>query len=100
MTELKLARLPDRTPVKITVTLPPDLNLALRQYAEIYRATYGQAESVAELIPFMLGAFLDSDRAFAKARKDGVPDVPLETVRPRRSRKAVPISAASPSAEG
>lgn len=93
MTELKLARLPNRTPVRITITLPPELNLALRQYAEIYRATYGQAESVAELIPFMLGAFLDSDRVFAKARKGGVPDVPLETAPRRRGRKAVPISA-------
>lgn len=69
MTELKLAKLPDRTPVKITVTVSPDLNQALRQYAEIYRATYGAAESVADLIPFMLGAFLDGDKSFAKARK-------------------------------
>nr|WP_295742493.1 DUF2274 domain-containing protein [uncultured Acidocella sp.] len=100
MTELKLARLPDRTPVKITVTLPPDLNLALRQYAEIYRATYSQTESVPDLIPFMLGAFLDSDRAFAKARKDGMPDVPLEAPARRRGRKAspapAPVSASAP----
>lgn len=70
MPELKLAKLPDRTPVKITITVSPELDLALRQYAGIYRATYGEAESVAELIPFMLGAFLDSDRGFAKARKN------------------------------
>jgi hypothetical protein len=38
--------------------------------AEIYRATYGEAELVAKLIPFMLDAFLESDRGFAKARKD------------------------------
>lgn len=37
----------------------------------LYRATYGESETVAELIPFMLEAFLDSDRAFAKARKRG-----------------------------
>ena len=71
MTELKLARLPDRTPVKITITVSPELNQALRQYAEIYRESYGQAETVADLIPFMLNVFLESDRGFVKARKGG-----------------------------
>jgi hypothetical protein len=51
-----------------------DLNQALSQYAEMYRSAYGEAEPVAELIPFMLAAFLESDRAFARARKNGVPD--------------------------
>ena len=69
MTNLKLGKLPDRTPAKITITVNAGLNQALRDYAALYRATYGEAESVAELIPFMLEAFLDSDRAFAKARK-------------------------------
>ena len=67
MPELKLAKLPDRTSVKITVTVPADLNQALSQYAEMYRSAYGEAEPVAELIPFMLAAFLESDREFAKA---------------------------------
>ena len=70
MPELKLAKLPERTPVKLTITVPPELNHALREYAGLYRAAYGQAESVAELVPFMLGAFLDSDKGFAKARKE------------------------------
>ena len=69
MPELKLAKLPDRTPVKITITVTPDLNAALNQYAQAYRATYGETESVAELIPYMLGSFLAGDRGFAKARK-------------------------------
>lgn len=86
MPELKLAKLPDRTPVRITVTLSPELNQALRQYAGLYRAAYGQAESVAELIPFMLGAFLDSDKGFAKARKDALLDTPAEPERRRRGR--------------
>ena len=55
MSELKLAKRPDRTPVKITIALNPDLNQALRDYAAIYHAKYGEAESVAELVPFMLG---------------------------------------------
>ena len=82
---LKLAKLPDRTPAKITITVSSDLNQALHRYAAVYRATYGEAESVADLIPFMLDAFLDSDRGFAKARKDAVPQT--ETEKPvRRSR--------------
>jgi hypothetical protein len=62
--------LPDRTPVKITVTIDPDLNRSLHAYAELYRDTYGVAESVSELIPYILKSFLESDRSFAKARKE------------------------------
>ena len=87
MPELKLGKLPDRTPVKITITVSPDLHVALRQYASLYRATYGEAESIAELIPFMLDAFLESDRGFAKARKEGLPDVPSNTEHRRRTRR-------------
>ena len=86
MSELKLGKLPDRTPVKITITVSPDLNQALRDYSTIYRTTYGEAESVADLIPFMLGAFLESDRGFAKARKEVSFDAPLETAPRRRAR--------------
>lgn len=70
---LKLAKLPDRTPVRVTVTLAPDLHRALRDYAALYRAEYGDGETVADLIPYMLASFLDGDRAFAKARKSDVP---------------------------
>jgi len=97
MPELKLAKLPDRMPVRITITLSPELNRALRQYAEIYRSTYGQVESVAELIPFMLDAFLDSDKGFARARKETPLDAPAEPERPRRGRRPAsqPPSSAS-----
>lgn len=63
---LKIAKLPDRTPVKITITVPPDLNEALRDYLAIYRETYGDsATGVADLIPVMLETFIASDKAFA-----------------------------------
>ncbi|MER8481717.1 DUF2274 domain-containing protein [Mesorhizobium sp. M1322] len=75
MTNLKLGKLPDRTPSKITISVSADLNQALKDYAALYRQTYGESESVAELIPFMLAEFLESDRAFAKARKAGLPVV-------------------------
>jgi hypothetical protein len=83
MPELKLAKLPDRVPVKLTITVQPDLAQGLREYAAVYRAAYGQAESVEELVPFMLASFLEGDRGFAKARKE-VPEMPVIEVQARR----------------
>lgn len=68
MAELKLGKLPDRTPIKITIAILPELNQALSAYAELYREAYGQAEGVADLIPYMLQSFLESDRGFARSR--------------------------------
>ncbi|GLV28140.1 hypothetical protein TomTYG75_06640 [Sphingobium sp. TomTYG75] len=68
MAELKLAKLPDRTPVKLAITITPDLQNALRDYAAIYAQAYGTKEPVVELIPAMLAAFLESDRNFIRAR--------------------------------
>ncbi|WEK43298.1 MAG: DUF2274 domain-containing protein [Candidatus Sphingomonas colombiensis] len=68
MADLKLGRLPDRTPMKLTITVPPDLHEALASYALLYKETYQQEEPVVELVPAMLRAFLESDRGFAKAR--------------------------------
>lgn len=84
---LKLPKLPDRTPVKLTVTLSPDQHQRLLSYAALYRETYGADEPVADLIPYMLDAFLDSDRAYAKARKEDLPPV-KEPTRRRDHRKA------------
>lgn len=66
---LKLAKLPDRKPVKMTITLSAELATKLRAYAAAYRESYGEAEDVGALIPFMLTAFIDSDRIFAAPRK-------------------------------
>ncbi len=70
MTGLKLGRLPDRTAVKISFTASPELKVALDNYAEIYRRTYGQKEGVPELIPFMLEAFINADPGFKRAHKE------------------------------
>lgn len=70
--ELKLAKLPDRTPVKLSITVTPDLHETLHDYARCYAQTYGSEEPVTELIPHMLAAFLSADRGFAKAREKGV----------------------------
>jgi hypothetical protein len=71
MADLRLPRLPDRTPVKVAIQVTPQLYADLTRYAALYRDTYGQEEAVTDLIPSMLTAFLESDRAFAKARQGG-----------------------------
>ena len=68
MAGVKLAKLPDRTPVKVTIIVSPDLARALGEYAEVYEAAYGRREEIADLIPAMLANFLESDRAFVRAR--------------------------------
>ncbi|MBD3760592.1 DUF2274 domain-containing protein [Rhizorhabdus sp.] len=71
MPELKLAKLPDRTPIKLAITVTPNLHAALTEYARCYAQTYGSEEPVTELIPHMLTNFLATDRGFAKARDKG-----------------------------
>jgi len=68
MSDLKLPRLPDRTPIKVGVVMMPDLHQRLQAYAARYAEAYGVEEPVAELIPAMLAAFLDSDREPARRR--------------------------------
>lgn len=72
MSTLKLGKLPDRTPVKITISVSPALGKALQQYADAYNEAYGGAdpEPVSELVPYMLQSFLESDRGFAKSLKE------------------------------
>ncbi len=69
MPDLKLGKLPERTPVKLSINVMPDLAEALAAYAALYKQTYGREEAVPDLIPAMLAAFLESDRVFAKDRK-------------------------------
>jgi hypothetical protein len=66
---LKLAKLPDRTPVKISIGVSPDLNQALADYAALYEQIYNRPELVGDLIPAMLTSFLESDRAFQRYRQ-------------------------------
>lgn len=70
MVDIKLPKLPDRTPVKLTISVPPDLNRQLNDYSEFYAAAYGVKESVSDLIPAMLASFLDSDRQFQRAGRE------------------------------
>jgi hypothetical protein len=71
MVDLKLPQLPDRNPVKLSISVLPELHKALTEYAARYTQAYGRDEPIAELIPAMLGAFLDSDRSFSRSRTGG-----------------------------
>jgi hypothetical protein len=52
MPELRLSKLPARTPVKISISITPVLHAALT------------------VIPYMLAAFIESDSGFRKARRE------------------------------
>jgi len=73
---VKLAKLPARTPVRLTISVTPELHRTLERYAECYRETYGEVEKVTDLIPFMLEAYLASDKEFAKFRKSTTANEP------------------------
>ena len=66
---LRLDKLPDRTPVRVSLAIEPTLAEALTDYAEIYRQTYGEDEKPEALVPAMLEQFLNSDTGFKRARK-------------------------------
>nr|WP_070959380.1 DUF2274 domain-containing protein [Hyphomonas sp. Mor2] len=66
---LKLGKLPDRTPVRLNLSVDPKLASKLNDYAKIYRQTYGTEERPEVLIPAMLETFLGADAGFKRARR-------------------------------
>jgi hypothetical protein len=71
MADIRLARLPERTPIKLQIQLTPQLHADLQRYAHLYKEAYGQEEALGDLIPPMLASFLDGDKAFARAKTGG-----------------------------
>jgi len=71
MTDIRLAKLPDRSTGKLTLSLPAAVRQQLDDYARIYARQFGQEEPVEELAVAMLADYLDNDRAFQKARREG-----------------------------
>lgn len=68
MSNLKLSQLVDRTPIKLTLSVMPDLHTGLTEYARLYQQTYGKEERIEDLIPAMLTNFLEGDRVFTRSR--------------------------------
>lgn len=70
MTEkLRLGPLPRSELVRLTVVFPATVKADLDRYAALYGAAYGEAVDAAALVPHMLAAFMERDRAFRKARQ-------------------------------
>ena len=66
---LRIGKLPDLTPVKMTIHVEPEVHLMLEDYAQLYAQSYGEEIAPAALVPSMLASFLASDNGFKRARK-------------------------------
>ena len=71
MSRLKLGTILDEKPVKLTIEVPAPVHRDLIAYAEALGRETGQVIDPAKLVAPMLGRFMATDRAFAKARKAG-----------------------------
>ena len=66
---LRIGKLPNLTPIKLTVSLSREVHEMLEDYARVYRDSYGDAVKPAELVPFIIKGFLAADNGFKRARK-------------------------------
>ncbi len=69
MSKLRLGPMLDEKPVKLSIDLPAAIHRDLLAYAEVLGRETGQAVDPARLVAPMLGRFMATDRAFAKARR-------------------------------
>lgn len=71
MAKLKLGALSDDKPVKVSLEIPATLHRDLRLYAgALARETGTQVDDPTRLIVPMLQRFIETDRGFARARKE------------------------------
>lgn len=66
---LRIGKLPNLTPIKLTISLNREVYEMLEDYARVYGDSYGEAVKPAELIPFIIKGFLATDNGFKRARK-------------------------------
>lgn len=69
MTSLKLKKIPDNTPVKLALTLPPEVHADLLLYAEVYSQEHGLQETPSILASHMIAVFMAADSGFRKAKQ-------------------------------
>lgn len=67
--QLKLGPLVDDKPVRLTVELPAAVFRDLTAYAKVLGRETGQVVEPAKLVAPMVGRFMATDRAFARARR-------------------------------
>ncbi|MDE2562718.1 MAG: DUF2274 domain-containing protein [Sphingomonadales bacterium] len=70
MTKLRLGRIEDEKPVKVTIELTGAVHRDLARYAEAHARETGLTQPLPpeRLIPPMLERFMATDRAFARKR--------------------------------
>lgn len=66
---LRISKLPDLTPVKLTISVDREIHQMLEDYAQIYSESYGDEVKPAALVPSMIAGFLATDNGFKRARK-------------------------------
>ncbi|SFJ93228.1 DUF2274 domain-containing protein [Bradyrhizobium sp. Gha] len=71
MPKLKLGKLTDDKPIKVTVELPAAVHRDLILYAEALTRAGGQLIDPTKLIAPMLARFMASDRVFSKLKREG-----------------------------
>ena len=81
---LRIGKLPDLTPVKMTILVEPETHRMLEDYAQLYTQIYGEKTAPAALVPSMLASFLASDSGFKRARKS----LEMETSLPKTNNVA------------
>lgn len=71
MTSLKLGRLDEERPVKVTVELPAAVHRDLVEYGEVLARETGEQVPIdaVRLVAPMLARFMATDRGFAKLRR-------------------------------
>lgn len=67
---LKIAKVRDMTPTKLSISVTPDLKADLETYTSLYERAYGDQQETTALIPLMLEAFLATDSGFKKAKRE------------------------------
>ena len=76
MTDSSEEHAPPQQKLKLTVSVSPSLGEALANYAEAYCESYGREETIADLIPALLAAFLESDREFCRRKRPPLKAMP------------------------
>ena len=64
--KLRLGPLPPSDTVTLTITLTAALKGELDRYADLHAQAWGHSNDVKRLIPYMLEAFLASDRVYQR----------------------------------
>ena len=67
---LKIGPVANRSPVKISIVLAPNIHDALADYARLHAQEFGRDIKLPDLAALMIERFLQSDAGFRRARKN------------------------------